>query len=110
MGRVREKKRWRKEKKWRDREEEEETSPPEPSVKVRPLKLRKEALNTGQRLKTKVERAVKFSPLGFCPGSATAPEGNSKLQIKYRNLQYFFSCQLDVSGWLVSFFFSFLVQ
>jgi hypothetical protein len=62
MGRVREKKRWRKEKKWRDREEEEETSPPEPSMKVRPLELKKEALNTGQRLKTKVEPAVKFSP------------------------------------------------
>jgi hypothetical protein len=28
MGRVREKKRWRKEEKWREREEEEETSPP----------------------------------------------------------------------------------
>jgi hypothetical protein len=27
MGRVREKKRWRKEEKWREREEEEETSP-----------------------------------------------------------------------------------
>jgi hypothetical protein len=30
MGRVREKKRWRKEEKWREREEEEETSPPKP--------------------------------------------------------------------------------
>jgi hypothetical protein len=30
-------------------------------MKVRPLELRKEALDTGQRLKTKVEPAVKFS-------------------------------------------------
>jgi hypothetical protein len=29
MGRVREKKRWKKEEKWREREEEEVTSPPE---------------------------------------------------------------------------------
>jgi hypothetical protein len=29
--------------------------------KVLPLELKKEALNTGQRLKTKVEPAVKFS-------------------------------------------------
>jgi hypothetical protein len=61
MGRVREKKKWRKEEKWREREEEEETSPPSP-VKVLPLEFRKEALYTGQRLKTKVEPAVKFNP------------------------------------------------
>jgi hypothetical protein len=30
MGKVREKKWWRKEEKWREREKEEETSPPEP--------------------------------------------------------------------------------
>jgi hypothetical protein len=30
MGRVREKKKWRKEEKWREREEEEETNPPSP--------------------------------------------------------------------------------
>jgi hypothetical protein len=33
MGRVREKKRWKKEEKWREREEEEVTSPPELSRK-----------------------------------------------------------------------------
>jgi hypothetical protein len=33
----------------------------QPPMKVRPLELRKEALDTGQRLKTKVEPAVKFS-------------------------------------------------
>jgi hypothetical protein len=48
--------------------------PPEPPKKVRPLELRKEALDTRQRLKIKIEPAVKFSPLGFCPGSATGPE------------------------------------
>jgi hypothetical protein len=62
MGRVREKKRWRKEEKWREREEEEETNPPELPMKVRLLELRKETLDTGQRLKMKVEPAVKFSP------------------------------------------------
>jgi hypothetical protein len=31
-------------------------------MKVQPLELRKEALDTGQRLKTKVEPAVKFNP------------------------------------------------
>jgi hypothetical protein len=36
-------------------------APPEPPMKVRPLELRKEALDTLQRLKMKVEPAVKFS-------------------------------------------------
>jgi hypothetical protein len=62
MGRVREKKRWRKEEKWREREEEEETSPPKLLKKVLSLELRKEVLDIRQRLKTKVESVVKFSP------------------------------------------------
>jgi hypothetical protein len=61
MERVREKKWWRKEKQWREREEEKETSPLSP-MKVLPLEFRKKMLNTRQRLKTKVELAVKFSP------------------------------------------------
>jgi hypothetical protein len=35
----------------------------QPPIKVRPLERRKEALDIGQKLKTKVEPAVKFSPL-----------------------------------------------
>jgi hypothetical protein len=62
MGRVREKKWWRKEKKWREREEEEEETSPLSPMKVLPLELRKEMLNTRQRLKTKIELAIKFSP------------------------------------------------
>jgi hypothetical protein len=58
MGRVREKKRWRKEEKWRERGRRRD----QPPVKVRSLELRKEALDTGQRLKMKVESAIKFSP------------------------------------------------
>jgi hypothetical protein len=69
MGRVREKMWWRKEEKWREREEEKETSPPS-LMKVLPLKFRKKILNTRQRLKTKIELAIKFSPLDFV-GSAT---------------------------------------
>jgi hypothetical protein len=34
----------------------------QPPIKVRPLELRKEMLDTGQRLKTKVKQAVKFKP------------------------------------------------
>jgi hypothetical protein len=36
--------------------------PPLSPVKVLPLELMNEALDTGQKLKTKVEPAVKFSP------------------------------------------------
>jgi hypothetical protein len=61
MGRVREKKWRRKKEKWREREEEEETSPPDPHESFA-IGLRKEMLNTRQRLKMKVELAIKFSP------------------------------------------------
>jgi hypothetical protein len=40
-------------------------------MKVLPLELRKKTLDTRQRSKTKVESTIKFSPLGFCLGSAT---------------------------------------
>jgi hypothetical protein len=36
--------------------------PPLSPMKVLPLKLRKKALDTRQRLKTKIELAIKFSP------------------------------------------------
>jgi hypothetical protein len=36
--------------------------PPLSPMKVLPLEFRKEMLNTRQRLKTKVELAIKFSP------------------------------------------------
>jgi hypothetical protein len=36
--------------------------PPLSLIKVLPLEFRKEMLNTRQRLKTKVELAIKFSP------------------------------------------------
>jgi hypothetical protein len=36
--------------------------PPLSPIKVMPLELRKKMLNTRQRLKTKVELAIKFSP------------------------------------------------
>jgi hypothetical protein len=45
-------------------------------MKVLSLKLRKKMLNTRQRLKTKVELAIKFSPLEFYHGSATAVTGH----------------------------------
>jgi hypothetical protein len=46
--------------------------PPLSSMKVLALELRKKTLDTRQRLKTKVESAIKFSPpLRFCHGSAT---------------------------------------
>jgi hypothetical protein len=35
------------------------------SIKILPLELRKETLDTGQRLKTKVEPAIKFNSPGI---------------------------------------------
>jgi hypothetical protein len=61
MGRVRERKRGGGKKKNREKERKKKRSPPEPLMEVRPLELSQEALDIGQRLKTKIE-AVKFNP------------------------------------------------
>jgi hypothetical protein len=47
-------------------------------MKVLPLEFRKETLNTRQRLKTKVELAIKFSPPRILSGSATGHDDTQK--------------------------------
>jgi hypothetical protein len=62
MGRVREKKWWRKKRKMERKRGRRRNQPPLSPMKVLPLELRKKTLDTRQRLKTKVESAIKFSP------------------------------------------------
>jgi hypothetical protein len=70
-------------------------------MKVRSLELSKEALDTGQRLKMKVELAIKFSPLGFCPGSATVCADSFNLCVSTKKAADKYCVVLRFEGWIL---------